>query len=154
MGAGKVNQRSGRPAICTAASTPLRLMNTTTLDPGVPWIPISAARAAAIVTVRAKWPLALSRRAVGSTVSGACSAMAGSVWRSSTMVVAWWRMWQSSPIAMPWAFRAKASIGPSARSAAANAGATASAIRRWRSIAAGDPTPSQKASPEPSFMGL
>ena len=49
---------------------------------------------------------------------------------------------------------AKASIGPSARSAAAKAGATASAISRWRSIAAGEPTPSQKASPGPSFIGL
>ena len=149
-----MNQRSGRPAIWTAALTPLRLMKTTRLDPAVPWMPISAARAAAMVTVRAKCPLAQRSRAVGSTVAGACSAIAGSVWRSRTIVVAWWRMWQSSPIAMPWASSAKASIGPSARSAAAKAGATASAIRRWRAIASGEPTPSQKASPEPSFIGL
>ena len=70
------------------------------------------------------------------------------------MVVAWWRMWQSSPIAIPWAQRAKASIGPSARSAAAKPGAIPSAMIRWRSIAAGEPTPSQKASPGPSLKGL
>ena len=63
-------------------------------------------------------------------------------------------MWQSSPIAMPWAQRAKTSIGPSARSAAANPGATASAIVRWRRIASGEPTPSQNASPGPSLKGL
>ena len=77
--------------------------------------------------VRAKWPLAASSRAVGSTLRGARSAMAGSAWRSSSMVVAWWRMWQSSPMAMPWASSAKPSIGPSARRAAAKPGATASA---------------------------
>ena len=80
--------------------------------------------------------------------------MAGSTWRSRSIVVAWWRMWQSSPIAMPWAQSAKASIGPSARSAAAKPGAMPSAMIRWRSIAAGVPRPSQKASPGPSFKGL
>ncbi len=83
-----MNQRSGRPAICTAASVPLRLMNTTRLDAGVPWMPASAARAAAMVTVRAKCPLAASSRAVGSTLCGARSAIAGSTWRRSTIVVA------------------------------------------------------------------
>ena len=120
----------------------------------MPWMPASAARAQAIVMVRAKWPLAASIRAVGRTLRGACSAMAGSVWRSSSIVVAWWRMWQSSPIAMPWASSAKPSIGPSARSAAAKPGATASARVRCRRIASAEPTPSQKASPGPSLIGL
>ena len=129
-------------------------MKTSSDDPGVPRIPASAARAAAIVTVRAKCPLACSSRAVGSTLRGARSAIAGSTWRSSSMVVAWWRMWQSSPIAMPWAHRAKTSTGPSARRAAANPGATASAMVRWRRIDSAEATPSQKASPDPSFIGL
>ena len=63
-------------------------MKTTRLDAGVPWIPASAARAAAIVTVRAKCPLAASSRAVGSTLRGARSARLGSTWRSSSIVVA------------------------------------------------------------------
>ncbi len=63
-------------------------------------------------------------------------------------------MWQSSPIAMPWAQRPNASIGPSARSAAAKPGATISAIVRWRRMASGEPIPSQNASPGPSFIGL
>ena len=80
--------------------------------------------------------------------------MAGRASRSSSMVVAWWRMWQSSPIAIPWAHRANASIGPFARSAAAKPGAMPSASTRCRRIASGEPTPSQNASPGPSFMGL
>ena len=96
-----MNHRSGSPAICTAASTPLRLMKTTRLESGVPWMPASAARAEAMLTVSAKWPLTPSIRAVGRTLCGALSAIAGSTWRSRSIVVAWWRMWQSSPIAMP-----------------------------------------------------
>ncbi len=129
-------------------------MNTTTLEASTPWMVERAARAPAIVIVRAKCPLSASSRATGATSSGTRSAMSGSTSRSSSMVVAWWRMWQSSPIAMPWAQRPKMSTGPWASSAAAKAGAIRSASSRWRAMEASEATPSQKASPGPSFSGL
>ena len=46
----------------------------------------------------------------------------GSRLRSSRLVLAWTRMWTSSPICTPWAARPRTSIGPCARRASASSG--------------------------------
>ena len=148
-----MNHLPGSPASMTAASTPLRLMKVTRLEPRIPSVDASAARQAAIVSVRAKWPFGDVICAVGRTDCGACSAIAGSTSRISSIVAAWCRMWQSSPIATACAHSPNTSMGPRAASAASKPGATSSANTRWRRIASALPTPSQNASPGPSQNG-
>ena len=127
---------------------PLRLMKTTRLDAGVPWIPARAARAAAIVIVRAKWPLAAEQPRGGQHAAGRAlghgSAAPGAA-------AAW--SWPGGACGSRRPSRCPGRRGRTRRSGRPRAarprspGATASAIVRWRRIGLGgaDPQPERLA---------
>lgn len=124
-------------------SVPLRLIATTSVDPGTSLAASVAILQAGMVRLRKKWSLLLMNRTTSATrADGApLSTRSGTISRISSEVPARLRLWPSSPICSIWAMIALTSSGPCPRTAACSSGPSTSPIQCSRSSTSGEYAP-------------
>ena len=134
-----MNQRSPVPETLIPKSVPLRHIAVTRVDPGMPAAASPTSFPAGITRLRKKWSLPATNLATSAmSAAGRSEAIsAGRISRRNINVPARFRLCPSSPICTIWPMIAVMSTGPVARTAAASAGPSTSAIQRSRVITSG-----------------